>query len=206
MSRKLIAILRGVKPDEAVAVAAAVLDAGIEVIEVPLNSPHPLHSIEAMVKAHGHRGRFGAGTVLSVREVGEVRDAGGTLIVSPNCDPAVIRATKAAGMASFPGVFTPTECFQALAAGADALKVFPGTMMGTAGLRAIRAVLPPETQVYVVGGAEPNSFGEWRAASADGFGLGSSLYRPGMAADEVGRRARLAVEAWDAVYSGRVTA
>jgi 2-dehydro-3-deoxyphosphogalactonate aldolase len=202
MTRNLVAILRGVTPPEAVAIAETLLEAGIGIIEVPLNSPEPLRSIAAMVRALGDRGRFGAGTVLTPGEVAEVREAGGSLIVSPNCDPAVIGATRAAGMASYPGVFTPTECLAALAAGADALKIFPAGMMGTAGLKAIRAVLPKGTQVYAVGGAEPANFAEWAAASANGFGLGSSLFRPGLSPAEVGQRARAAVEAYDAVFSG----
>lgn len=204
MGRNLVAILRGIQPDEAVGIAGALLSAGISKIEVPLNSPDPLGSIARMVKAFGGKALFGAGTVLSVVDVGQVAATGAGMIVSPNCDPAVIAATKAAGMASYPGVLTPSECFAALAAGADALKIFPAMVMGIDGLKAIRAVLPPATEILMVGGVGAENFQDWIAAGANGFGLGSSLYRPGWDAATVGARAVEAVAAFDAASKGGV--
>ena len=197
MTRALIAILRGIRPDEAVAVADALLAAGITTIEVPLNSPDPLRTIEVLARRFSGEGRFGAGTVLTATEVDAVARAGGTLVVSPNCDPAVIAATKAAGLESIPGVLTPSECFQALDRGADALKIFPAAAMGAAGLGALRAVLPPRTCVYPVGGVGPDDFGQWIAAGADGFGIGGALYRPGTPAATIAAKARAIVAAYD---------
>lgn len=199
MSRPLIAILRGIDRREAVDIASALIDAGIDRIEVPLNSPDPFTSIERMAEAHGDHALIGAGTVLTPEEVAYVYNAGGKLVVSPNCDKHVIKATKTLGMQSFPGVLTPTECFGALKWGSDGLKVFPAFQMGQDGLKALRAVLPSKTQVYMVGGVGPENFGGWLAAGANGFGLGSFLYKPGDSAADVGERARAIVAAWDAV-------
>ena len=198
MSRPLIGILRGVEPAQAVETATAIVDAGIGWIEVPLNSPDPLTSIAAMQEALGGRARIGAGTVLTPEDVRAVAATGASFVVSPNADATVIARTKDLGMESYPGVFTPTEAFAALAAGADALKVFPAGMMGTEGLRAIRAVLPARTRVYAVGGVGPADFADWVAAGADGFGLGSSLFRAGWPVDRVAEAARASVAAWDA--------
>jgi 2-dehydro-3-deoxyphosphogalactonate aldolase len=197
MTRNLIAILRGITPAEAVAAAGALIDAGITSIEVPLNSPDPFDSIRMMVESHGNDALIGAGTVLTPDDVGRVAQVGGKLIVSPNTDPRVIVATKSEGLQSWPGVMTPTECFTALKNGADGLKIFPGTLIGPEGLKAIRAVLPPGTQVYAVGGAGPDNFREWFKATADGFGIGSALYKPGMSTADIAARARDIVAAYD---------
>ena len=199
MSRHLIAILRGLDPARALETASTLVEAGITWIEVPLNSPRPLESIAAMQAEFGARARIGAGTVLTEDEARAVAGTGASFIVSPNCDARVIARTKALGLGSYPGVFTPSECFTALAAGADALKIFPAGMMGTEGLRAIRAVLPAETPVYAVGGVGPADFALWRAAGATGFGLGSALFQPAWPAGRVAAAARDCVAAYDAL-------
>lgn len=196
--RNLIAILRGITPGEAALAAQALVAAGITRIEVPLNSPDPYASIRAMVAATAGT-EIGAGTVLTVEEVAQVQAAGGTLVVSPNCDPEVIAATRAAGMASWPGVMTPTECFAAIKAGATGLKLFPGSLIGPEGLKAIRAVLPKDLPVYAVGGAGPTNFAEWMRAGANGFGIGTALYTPGLSTADIANRAAAIVAAYDAV-------
>ena len=196
MTLPLIAILRGLTPAEAPAIGKVLVDAGFSTIEVPLNSPDPLDSIAQLSAAFGDDVLVGAGTVLTVADVEAVAAAGGKLIVSPNCNTEVIKRTKALGMQSWPGIFSPTEAFAALDAGADGLKLFPGNMAGPSGLAALRAVLPKGTPVYAVGGAGPDNFAEWIAASADGFGIGSALYKSGLTADEVATRAAAIVTAY----------
>ncbi len=197
MSRSIIAILRGLTPSDAAATGQALIDAGIDKIEVPLNSPDPLDSIGLIAREFGDHALIGAGTVLTTEQVDAVAGVGGKLIVSPNCDAQVISHTHQLGLESWPGIFTPTEAFAALKAGATGLKLFPGALAGPAGLSALRAVLPIGTKVYAVGGAGPENFGEWIKASADGFGIGSALFKPGMAVSEVADRAARIVAAYD---------
>jgi 2-dehydro-3-deoxyphosphogalactonate aldolase len=195
--RELIAILRGIQPHEAVAIAEALIEVGITRIEVPLNSPQPLDSISQMVRAFEGQATFGAGTVLTVDDVEAVARTGARMSVSPNCDPAVIRATKDKGMLSYPGVLTPSECFAALANGADGLKFFPASIIGPAGVAAMRAVLPAAVPVFAVGGASADNFAQWIAAGVQGFGIGSALYKPGRSVAEVRSLALGMVEAYD---------
>ncbi|AXJ95573.1 MULTISPECIES: 2-dehydro-3-deoxy-6-phosphogalactonate aldolase [unclassified Sphingomonas] len=181
----LVAILRGLTPEEAPAIGDALVEAGITLIEVPLNSPRPLDSIRLLADRLAGRALVGAGTVLTEAAVADVAAAGGQLIVSPNTDPAVIRASAARGLVSLPGYFTPSEAFAALAAGATALKLFPADGASPAMLKAQRAVLPHDVAVLAVGGVSPETIPTWRAAGADGFGLGSNLYRSGKVAADV---------------------
>ncbi|PPB80773.1 2-keto-3-deoxy-phosphogalactonate aldolase [Albidovulum inexpectatum] len=197
MSCEIIAILRGITPEEASPVAHALVEAGITRIEVPLNSPRPFDSISRMIAAVGDRALVGAGTVLSPEQVARLRGLGAGLVVSPDCNPQVIAAAREAGMVTCPGVMTPTECFAALRAGADALKLFPASLIGPEGLRAMRAVLPEGARVYAVGGVGADNFAQWRAAGADGFGIGSALYKPGLTVEQVAERARELVQAWE---------
>ena len=198
MTRKIIAILRGITPAEAVPITEALIEAGITSIEVPLNSPDPFTSIKQMVDAFGQTALIGAGTVLTPDDVQRLHRIGAGMVVSPDCNPRVIVATKQLGMRSFPGVMTPTECFTALRNGADGLKLFPGSLIGPDGLRAIRAVLPEGTQTYAVGGASADNFADWFAAGVDGFGIGSALYKPGFTVDDIVPRAKDIVAAYDA--------
>lgn len=186
----LVAILRGVTPDEVEGIGEALIAAGFGIIEVPLNSPDPLGSVARLARRFGEEALIGAGTVLDPADVARVADAGGQLIVAPNTDPRVIRAACAAGMVAAPGYFTPSEGFAALEAGAQALKLFPAEAASPAVVKAQRAVLPRDVPLIVVGGITPGTMAAYCAAGADGFGLGSALYAPGMSAADVGARAR----------------
>lgn len=198
----LIAILRGLKPDEAVEVGEAIVAAGFRCLEVPLNSPEPLESIRRLRQALDGRALVGAGTVLSVTAAREVAEAGGQLIISPNTNVEVIRETKTLGLLSLPGFFTPSEAFAALDAGADALKLFPAEIAAPKGLKAIRAVLPAETRIYSVGGVDPDSMNAWRSAGASGFGIGSAVFKPEQSAEQVGRQTAEFVRAWRDAQAG----
>ncbi len=194
----LVAILRGVRPDEVVPVSEAAFAAGFRLIEVPLNSPDPLESIARLARAFDGRAVVGAGTVLSPAAVDGVHAAGGRLIVTPNTDEAVIRRAVQLGLVVLPGFATATEAFRAIAAGARLLKLFPAATYGPGHLKALSAVIPPEVRLLAVGGVGPAEMGVWRAAGAKGFGIGGELYRPGASAAEVGERARTIVAAWRA--------
>lgn len=195
----LVAILRGIKPDEVEAVADALYAEGFRVIEVPLNSPQALDSIGRLARRMPEDALIGAGTVLSADAVRDVQIAGGRVIVMPHADVAVIRVAKARGLACIPGAATPTEAFAALQAGADAVKLFPAELITPPVVKAMRAVLPRELRLLPVGGVTPETMAVYCQAGAAGFGLGSALYAPGMAAAEVGQRARAFVQAWRAL-------
>lgn len=195
--RHIIAILRGITTAQAIPVCEILVAAGITRIEVPLNSPDAPASIARAATAFAGRASVGAGTVLTESEVETIAAAGGQFIVSPNTDRAVIARTVALGMQSFPGVFSPTEAFAAIAAGATGLKFFPAEVLGTAGIKAMKAVLPPNMPLYAVGGANPDNFAAYFAAGCVGFGLGSYLFKPGMDIATIAERAALAVAAYD---------
>ncbi|WP_294256453.1 2-dehydro-3-deoxy-6-phosphogalactonate aldolase [uncultured Sphingomonas sp.] len=190
----LIAILRGVKPDEVEAIGDELVAAGFTLIEVPMNSPEPLESVSRLANRFAGRAVIGAGTVLRVEQVQAVADAGGTMIISPNANLDVIRASAAAGLVSLPGILTPSEAFAALDAGATALKLFPAEAASPTVLKAMRAVLT-EARILPVGGVSPDTMAPWIAAGAPGFGLGSALYKVGMSAEQVGANARAFVAA-----------
>lgn len=195
--RNLIAILRGLKPSEAPSIAGALVEAGILKIEVPMNSPEPFRSIEAISERFGDQGLIGGGTVTCTEQVKSLSAAGGRLCVSPDCNPEVISAAKSRGLISVPGCMTPTECFAAIRSGADAIKLFPYFLLDDSGLAAIKAVLPPDLETYAVGGVGTGTFAGSLAGGISGFGLGSSLYKPGASAEDVSRAAKKIVAAFD---------
>jgi 2-dehydro-3-deoxyphosphogalactonate aldolase len=198
----LIAILRGIEPNEAEAIAAVIVEAGFGAIEVPLNSPDPLASIGRIARRWGDRMVVGAGTVMTARDVDAVGAAGASLVVAPNADPAVIDRAATVGLAVLPGVATMTEAFQALRAGASGLKLFPGEAIPPEVVRAWRAVLPNGTQLYPVGGVTPERIAPYWRAGANGFGIGSALFKPGAGAKEVERAAHAFVKAWQEGSTG----
>ena len=202
MKRPLVAILRGVKPDEVEGIVDGLIESGMTAIEIPLNSPDPFHSIEIAVKKASSDILIGAGTVLTPEQVERLHDVGGRLMVSPNVDPDVIASAWDRGMVTMPGVFTPTEALLALRCGASALKFFPASVLGASGIAAIRAVLPATTPIGAVGGVSDKDFAGYKAVGVSVFGLGSSLYKPGATVEDVAQRARAAVAAWDEAFGG----
>ena len=198
MKRPLVAILRGVKPEEAEGIVDVLIESGMTAIEIPLNSPDPFRSIEIAVKKAPAEILIGAGTVLTIEAVERLHDVGGRLMVSPNIDPDVLASARARGMVTMPGVFTATEALLAAKAGATALKFFPAGILGASGISAIRAVLPPDLMIAAVGGISDKNFAEYTRAGIHAFGLGTSLYKPGMTAAEVAERAKATIRAYDA--------
>ena len=194
----IVAILRGVQPDEVLAIGRALIEAGVRIIEVPLNSPEPLASIERLATACGDQALIGAGTVTSVQALDGVCAAGGRLIVAPNVARTVIERSVERGLDVLPGVMTPSEAFAAIDAGACDIKLFPGGSMGPAHLRALREVLPRECRVWAVGGVDASNLAEWRRAGASGVGVGGALYRPGSSVEAVRGTAERLVKAWRA--------
>ncbi len=195
----LVAILRGLRPDEAVAVGEMLVEAGFRIVEVPLNSPDPFDSIKLLVQALGKRAIVGAGTVLNVADVETLHAVGGQICISPNTNPDVIRRAKSLGLISFPAFFTPTEAFSAIDAGADAIKLFPAELAGTTGLKAMKAVLPKAVPVFPVGGVTPDNMKDFLDAGATGFGIGSAVFKPGDTPEIVFRKAKAFVDGWNAL-------
>ncbi len=201
LKRGLVAILRGLEPHEAAEIGKRIFDAGIEAIEIPLNSPDPFRSVEIMAGTLPSGAIVGAGTVLAVEDVDRLADCGGRLMVSPNTDTEVIRQAGERGLITMPGVFTATEAFAALKAGASGLKFFPASALGPQGVAAIRTVLPAGTKIGAVGGVSEADFADYAKVKISIFGLGSSLFRPGFSPSEIGERAKRAVAAWDAIFA-----
>lgn len=206
LNRGLVAILRGLEPGKALETAQALVDAGFEAIEIPLNSPDPFLSIETVANAFGERVLVGAGTVLTPADVDRLNEAGGRLLVAPNIDADVLTRAGEHGMITMPGVFSPTEALAAVRAGASAVKFFPASVIGASGIKAISAVLPAGTVIGAVGGVSELDFETYAANGIRLFGLGSSIFRPGMEVADVAARARKAIQAWDAVFTGTLEA
>ncbi|WP_284776972.1 2-dehydro-3-deoxy-6-phosphogalactonate aldolase [Agrobacterium sp. lyk4-40-TYG-31] len=202
MTYPLVAILRGIRPEETDGIVTALLESGLRAIEIPLNSPDAFRSIEIAAKLAPEDALIGAGTVLTVEDVAKLDAAGGRLMVSPNVDVDVITAAREKGMVTMPGVLTPTEALLALKAGATGLKFFPASVLGPSGISAIRAILPKDTLVAAVGGVSDKNFTDYTSIGVTAFGLGTSLYKPGMTADDVRQRAVTTVKAYDAAMGG----
>jgi 2-dehydro-3-deoxyphosphogalactonate aldolase len=202
MKRPLVAILRGVKPEEAEGIVSVLIESGMTAIEIPLNSPDPFRSIEIAVKTAPAGVLIGAGTVLTAADVERLDSAGGRLLVAPNIDLEIMAEARKRGMVTMPGVFTPTEALRAASAGVSCLKFFPASVLGASGIAAIRAVLPADLTIAAVGGVSDKNFAEYSKAGIHAFGLGSSLYKPGMTATEVAARARTSIQAYDAAVQG----
>jgi 2-dehydro-3-deoxyphosphogalactonate aldolase len=200
MRRPLVAILRGIKPEETEAALAVLIEAGFTAIEIPLNSPDPFRSIETAVRLAPADCLIGAGTVLTPDEVDRLHAVGGRLVVSPNANPAVIARAAGHAMVTMPGVMTPTEAFSAIEAGCSALKVFPASVVGPSGIAAMMSVLPKDIEVGAVGGVSEKNFADYAAVGIKTFGLGSSLYKAGMAAEEIAARAEATIKAYDAIH------
>ena len=200
MSRNIIAILRGVRPDEVLEIAQTIADSGINQIEVPMNSPDVFDSIQLLHDEMKDFISVGAGTVTNIDQVKILEEIGIDFIVSPNFDPEVVAATKQANMMSYPGVITPTECFSALKYGADGLKFFPATLLGETNLIALKAVLPENVPLYMVGGVGPENFSSWFEAGATGFGIGSGIYKAGDNSISVARKSKLIVQSYDEAH------
>ena len=200
-NRELIAILRGLTRDRCVMVGEILIAEGFSKLEVPLNSPNPMETISKMQNRFGNSVIIGAGTVTNVSEVNELSNLGCQMIVSPNTDTAVINATKNKGMLSFPGAFTPSECFSAINSDADGLKIFPAFKLGVKGFKALKAVLPSNLKTYAVGGIDEAHFSEWLDAGVNGFGIGSNLFHPSMSDDDIQFAARKIVLAYDNWHS-----
>lgn len=201
VKRPLVAILRGVRPDEVEGIVETLIETGFEMIEVPLNSPDPFQSIARICRRFGEETLIGAGTVLTTDDCARVADVGGRLMVSPNVDVEVLAMAAHCGMVTMPGVFSPTEALLALRAGASALKFFPASVLGPSGIAAIRAVLPGDAVIGAVGGVSDRNFSDYVAAGIQAFGLGSSLYKPGMSATEVKATAQTSIAAYDRAIS-----
>ncbi|MGY3445397.1 MULTISPECIES: 2-dehydro-3-deoxy-6-phosphogalactonate aldolase [unclassified Bradyrhizobium] len=202
MQRPLVAILRGIKPEETPDIVRTLIEAGMTAIEIPLNSPEPFRSIEIAAKRAPADVLIGAGTVLTAADVDRLHDAGGRLMVSPNVDVDVLARARDHAMVTLPGVFSPTEALLAARAGASGLKFFPASVLGASGITAIRAVLPPDLMIAAVGGVSDQNFAEYVKAGIRAFGLGSSLYKPGMTAADIAVRAKLTIEAYDRAVQG----